>query len=344
MTGLSEERLGPLRVAKLRALAADRLTGDEMESGPFGRGAALLERSGLAAVLIEEANPRSLGGALTWAARHGAGELLVIVECEADVAGHLAREAGWFNLPIEVRRVVARSTEAVAPAPFGESAPAPFGDSASAPFTDPDGVAACTQLLVGAGCEVVVEHGVVKGEILGLEVARVVAADGVAGLEVGVGKFDREISAMMNANLAPQETLRAAIDMVRTYRHAGAQVHPLRDLVGERWLRCVVLAEPELVGATALRPVDTTVEPTSLRESQPAAAVGTLVSGGSVVVVCTAGVDLDLIALAEDTRRSVDPDADLVICGPGRNFLGPIRAVGALLERPPRFVAVDLPF
>ena len=339
MTGLSEERLGPLRVAKLRALAADRLSGDEVESGPFGRGAALLERSGLAAVLIEEANLRSLGGALTWAARHGAAELLAIVECEADVAGHLAREAGWFSRPIEVRRVVDRSTEAVAPTPFGEPGPQTAGAE-----TDPSGLAACTRLLADAGCEVVVEHGVVKGEILGLEVARVVTAEGVAALEVGVGKFDREISAMMNANLAPQETLRAAIDMVRTYRHVGAQVHPLRDLVGERWLRCIVLAEPELVGATALRPVDTTVEPTSLRESQPAAAVGTLVAGGSVVVVCTAGVDLDLIALAEDTRRSVDPDAELVVCGPGRNFLGPIRVVGALLERPPRFVAVDLPF
>ena len=60
--------------------------------------------------------------------------------------------------------------------------------------------------------------------------------------------------------------------------------------------------------------------------------------------MCTAGVDLDVVTLAEDTRRAVDPVADLVICGPARNQLPSILAIGALLERPPRWVALELPY
>ena len=101
-----------------------------------------------------------------------------------------------------------------------------------------------------------------------------VEVDGTPRLEVGVGRFDREISAMMFSNVPTAEALAKAVEMVRRYRRPGATTHPLRDLVPERWLRRLVLADPSLVGAAELIAVDTTIEPESLRESQPSAAVG----------------------------------------------------------------------
>lgn len=337
MSALPEERLGQLRVAKLRALLGDRVdAATTVHAAPFGTGAALLGADGAAWFLIEQAGPRSLGGALTWAVRKGATRLTVIVDAGEAVAARLAREGSWFDLDVAVERVVGTATVAVA---AGAVEPlAPMADGLP-PGLDP----AIAALLAAAEVDVVVEHGTIKAEVRGLEVARVVTADGAPRLEVGVGRFDREISAMMFANVPTAEALDKAVDMVRRYRAPGATTHPLRDLVPERWLRELLLADPGAVGAGSLRRVDTTLEPESLREPQPAAAVGPAADGHTIVAVCTAGVDLDVVALAADTRAAVDPDAELVICGPERILIDATRAVAAHLERPARFVPLELP-
>ena len=51
------------------------------------------------------------------------------------------------------------------------------------------------------------EHGVLLGEVDGLEVCRVVLVDGVAHLEVGVGRHDREAFALMHGDVPPAEAL-----------------------------------------------------------------------------------------------------------------------------------------
>lgn len=331
-SSLPEERLGQLRVAKLRAILGDRLAGEVASSGPFATGAALLDDTGMASFLIEEAGPRSLGGALVWAVRQGATSVLLIVDAPAEVAGRLGREATYFDIGVSVERLVATSSEPVPPAPFDELP--------VAVDVPPD-----VQALLGAAnVSVVTEHGVTRAEVHGLEVARVVESEGgVPVLEVGVGRFDREISSMMFSGVPTADALDNAVEMVSRYRAPGATIHPLRDLVPERWLRELVVAEPALVGASELSPVATTLAIDSLREAQPAAAVGTDLSGEPLVVVCTAGVDLDVVPLAADTRAFVAPDARLVICGPERNLLAPVRAVGERLHRPVEFVAVELP-
>ena len=331
MTALPEERLGQLRVAKLVALSGvDRATA--ADAGPLGTGAGLIDPSGRAWILIESAGRRSLGGAVTWAVRKGASSLVLIVEAGADMAGHLAREATLFALPIEVRRI--DGTIAVDAVPVAPPVAPP-------PLLPTDEIAA---LLAAADVDVVVEYGVTKAEVLGLEVGRVVEVDGTPRLEVGVGRFDREISAMMFSNVPTAEALAKAVEMVRRYRRPGATTHPLRDLVPERWLRRLVLADPSLVGAAELTAVDTTIEPESLRESQPSAAVGVTAAGTPIVVVCTAGVDLDVVPLAADTRAAVAADAELVICGPARILVSVTRAVAAQLRVPARFVELDLPY
>lgn len=330
-SALPEERLGQLRVAKLVALTGvDR--GAARDAGPLGTGAGLVDPDGRAWVLIEAATRRSLGGALTWAVRREASSLVLIVEAAADVAGHLAREATQFALPIEVRRIDGTAVVPVAPAP----APTP-----PVPLLATPEIAA---LLAAADVDVVVEHGVTKAEVLGLELGRVVDVDGEIRFEVGVGRFDREISAMMFSNVPTADALAKAVEMVRQYRRPGATVHPLRDLVPERWLRRLVLADPSVVGAAELTAIDTTIEPASLRESQPSAAAGLTADGRRIVVVCTAGVDLDVVPLAADTRAAIAPDAELVICGPSRILVSVTRAVAAQLTVPARFVDLDLPY
>ena len=58
-------------------------------------------------------------------------------------------------------------------------------------------------LLVDAGLEVVVEDGILRAEIIGLEVARIVPADdeGDARLEGGGSPLGREAFAMVDADL-----------------------------------------------------------------------------------------------------------------------------------------------
>ncbi len=56
--------------------------------------------------------------------------------------------------------------------------------------------------LLDAGVEVVVEHGVIRGEVRGLEVARVGGRRRRRRpLEVGVGRHDREAFAMVHGDL-----------------------------------------------------------------------------------------------------------------------------------------------
>lgn len=333
MNALPEERLGQLRVAKLRALLGVRL-GDTavLEAAPFGVGAALTTADGLAAFLVEEAGPRSLGGALVWSLRKRAQRVVLIVDCDEATAGRLAREATYFSLPIEVERIVGTASVPVAPTPLPEP---------RTPFETPEGTEA---LLASVPVDVVVEWGVTRAEVDGLEVARVTDELGELRLEVGIGKFDREIAAMMHANLPAAQTLQNAIDLVRRSRFVGAPIHPLRDLVPERWLRTIALATPELIGAAELRAVDSTLAPQSLREAQPAAAIGTSLSGAPIVAVFTAGVDLDVVPHAADTRAWHDPAAELLICAPRRNILAPVVAVADNLLAPARFVELELPY
>ena len=166
-------------------------------------------------------------------------------------AGRLARLATYFDtatLPIQVRAVTgATSVEAApeaAPAPLeGPVGAASVGDSA-------DEIEAIVEMLRAEGLEVVVEHGVLRGEVLGLEVARVVVWPAEVGgddrlhLEVGVGRFDREAAAVVH----PDRTRRSRSPVRPTpcgdTDAAGAPAHPLSLLARERWLRADRDREP----------------------------------------------------------------------------------------------------
>ena len=111
------------------------------------------------------------------------------------------RRAGWPagrrpspGAP-QVWQVEGRALTLTAPEPIG---PAPRLDAEASAWVD---------RLRAAGAEPVVEAGVLTGEVLGLEVARVVSdADG-SRLEVGVGKHDRDARRAMSGDVPTQARL-----------------------------------------------------------------------------------------------------------------------------------------
>jgi hypothetical protein len=170
MTLGPEQRARLLRT-KLAALVRDA-GGPGGEPVDLGASAAVVAQ-GCASVLIERGSASGLGGALLWSSRQHADELTVFVDDAA--AADVARWAGYFELggrPVVVRQVQGATSHPIQPAPV------------LAPLPAPQVPAELLEQLRGAGVDVVVEQGSVRGEVLGLEVARLVrwpAEVGVTG-------------------------------------------------------------------------------------------------------------------------------------------------------------------
>lgn len=329
---LSPERLSALRATKLVALC--RAVGElgAYETMSYGPGAALV--SGAAGwVLAEPASVRSLGPALVWAVRHQLKSLTLFVDSsDPEVTGSLARQSQRFSLDIQVRTVRLATSELAAPQPHRwDPPPAPM-------------VPEVVEAVHSAGAEVIIEHGIAKVEYLGCEIGRMVSADGgEPHLEIGVGKFDREISAMMHSALNDSQAVQRVVSMVSRYRRIGAPTHPLRDLASQRWLRHIVCQAPELVGAETLAPVDATVYVDTLREHVPACALGRGSHGEPITVVCSTTADLDTPTCGADTWHEHGAHGELVFVRPGRMAIEAIDAVCRRINAPVRFVDVELP-
>lgn len=331
---LADEQRSRLRRAKLTSLVRDR--GVDVTHLRFADGPTLTSACDGATLwaISEEPTPAQVAGAVLSADRAGVDRVVLFVD---EFAGTVTRWAGWFRLQVEVRQVTGATSSTVPPDPFPDPVP---------PVDD----AGLRRLMLDAGADVVVEHGVVRGEVLGLEVARLVAAphgdDGGGGvvLEAGVGRFDREAAAAMHRGEHPAASLRRVVDQVRRHRVAGAGSHPLALLARERWLRRELLDRPDLVGAADLHPVETTVVRSGVRDRAPAAASGSDPAGRPVVVVCSTGADLALVPVAADTRAAVAPDARLLLAVPHRDVLAPVVRLAGLLQDPAEVVGVPAPW
>jgi hypothetical protein len=282
---------------KLAALVRDRwggaAGGGEGAGASYPGGAALRAGAdGPAWVLAGESSVRTLGGALAWALRRGAKELHLLVEAPAEVSGALSRRAGAFALPISVWRVEGRDLRPAAPAPL--SPPPPL----------PPGVAAWADVLRAHGADPVVEHGILTGEVLGLEVARVVVDASGPHLEVGVGSQDRRAQLLLRPDRPAEDALAHAVMAVREWRAPGARPHPAATLAAERWLRAAVVARPDIVEAAHLAPVPPPLPRGDLRQPSPAPAAGVDRDDRPVLVVCSTGIDLDLVPTAADARMA----------------------------------------
>ncbi len=332
----ARDRRAARNAVKLTALVRDRW-GDEVVSagdGPTGLGpGAALASGSRAFVLLDRVaaelgpqRPHGLGAALAWARRAGAHELHVVVD---EGAGDIARQAAEFRTVVHVWRSEGRELTRVEPAPL---------DTGAGPPDAPDLVA----LLERGGLDVVVEGDRLAGEFRGLEVARIVRAldDGEPILEVGVGKYDRALTAMVHGEQDGRDSIARVVEQLRTIRRPQPPNHPLATLVPERWLRSTLLADPGMIGCDELVAAPTAEPRDRLRPRGVAAAVGTR-DGEPVVVVCSVGVDLEAPVLAADTRLEIDPDATLLLALPARDVLPATEAMVADLRRPAEVAPVE---
>lgn len=316
---------------KLRALVADHLGAEAPEAADFPPGAAL--RVGDDAWVFLDARPAErLGAALAWAVRAGSTALHVVAEAGI---GTLARRAAEFDLPITVWEADGRSLVRGAAEPLGAPAPAPERHEALRP------------LIEEGGAEPNVEHGILTGEVRGLEVCRVVddPATGATRLEVGVGEHDREAFQMIHGDVPTVESLARVVDAVGRHRSPDAPPHPLKSLAAERLIRWRIEQDPAIVQASIVAAAPPPTPRANLKDAVPCVASGIGFAGERVVVVCSSGVDLDLIPYAADARLALgDPGVEpgrLVVVMPSRDRIGLLGEIAERLREPLSFVSMD---
>ena len=306
----------------------------DVEVSEFGQAVGLVIDD-VAWVLVTGNYERSLGPALMWALRKNATSLKLLLN---ERAGELARIATHFDFAIEVFELDAAGVARAAAPKSAEKIEVSVADEMYAEF------------IKSAGAEVVREHGVISGEVCGLEVCRVVRATsasdldgaGESELEIGVGAHDRETFKLLHGRTATVESLRKVIAEVAARRAVGAQVHPLNQLARERMLRHYVCLSPQLVGAKSLQPAQPPIARTNLKDVVPCCAVGVSLTGEKMVVIFNVGVDPDVVSFGADARGQINASADLVFAMPTRDIVPAVEQIAEMLRRPARFVGVDV--
>ena len=282
------ERRSRLLSLKLRALVRDHLgLASDPEGTPevFGLGAAFVTRDATW-VLIDGESSRALGPVLAWTSRF---EKPVHLLVERD-SGIIARRAQFFTSSITVWHVDDRSL-----------LPAVAEPHLPVVEAKPEHVA-MMDLIASSGADALIEHGIVVGEVRGLEMCRVVDDNttGESRLEVGMGVNDREAFAMVHGELPKEEALRNVIEAVAVHREPDAMVHPFNQFGAERMHRWRALNDPASIGFAHLSPADPPVRRTNLKDAVPCVALGTTLAGEASVAVFVQGIDLDVVPFAVD--------------------------------------------
>jgi hypothetical protein len=282
------ERRSRLLSLKLRALVRDHLglaSDPEGSSELFGLGAAFVGADATW-VLIDGDSSRALGPVLAWTSRFN-NPVHLLVEQDSGV---VARRAQFFSSAITVWHIDDRALTPAEPAshlPEGSAKPEHL---------------AMMDLISSSGADALVEHGVVVGEVRGLEMCRVVddSYTGESRLEVGMGVNDREAFLMVHGELPKEEALRNVIEAVAVHREPDAMVHPFNQFGAERMHRWRALQNPQSVGFARLSPADPPVRRTNLKDPVPCVAIGETTEGNHAVAVFVHGIDLDLVPFAVD--------------------------------------------
>jgi hypothetical protein len=302
---MDRERRASLLQGKLKFITSAELSDpratETLTPIPYFGGAALFDPISAQLFVLVEAStedrdpldvdplgprpPRGwLGGAIVQAARLSAAKLHLYADGNV-LNPDDARRAARCAMPTMCWSIVGR--EATPIVPIEGIAPPTINDL---PADEKQFIAT----IENSGAVAIVENGVLRAEVLGLEVGRVVreAETDRPHLEVGVGKHDRLAQSMMNSSADPAKILREAVDTVTNLRVAGAPSHPATTSSRSRWLREMLIADPARFGL--LRPVTRlpSTVPVDLKQSGVSAVLATR-SAQKVVVGCSVGVDLD---------------------------------------------------
>ena len=322
---LDPERRRNLYAMKLRSLVNEHLSTPALEVVGTDDGASARLSDGGVAVLAEERIDRAIGTALALSVRSSSSEIEIFAE---GASGVLARRAMLFSGVINIWEIKGKEIELARP------------DGPLDGLQTPE-LPALIAVMQGAGLEVVSEHGVIVGEVAGLEVARIVSDLNGDRIEVGVGAHDREAFALLHGHLPTTEAIARVADVVKNHRMPGAEPHPLNRLGAERWLRARLIAEPERIGAQKLEAAEPPVERTNLKEAVPAVAKGLTHDGKELVVVCAVGIDLDVLPFAADARLLHDQSAKLKVMIPQRDAHQILFDLAGRLVQEAEIVGVD---
>ena len=192
-------------------------------------------------------------------------------------------------------------------------------------------------------CVVTFEHGKVKGELKGLQIAEVVTEpSGKSHLEVGVGTYDREAHKIVNYN-APVETTLARISQeVSKYRHKDSVVHPLNRVARSNWLIHEVMSANSEIGVTDMERVPSPVEAMDVSDSVPASAIA---KKNNQVILLTAytGADLEAVPVTAQLLNSYPAD-EIWFLHPQKDDYSAIRRQAEHLKVPVSFITVPEPW
>ena len=323
---LDPRQQAQLYAAKLRALTRDHLGFELDDAGGLPDGALGSSRAESAVVYLAETAPGNALGR-TLVAANDRGSARVHVLC-VDDAPMVARRASAFQQPIDVWAI-------------DESGLSPARVAAHVASNLPsESMMALTADIVAAGADPVVEHGVLLGEVRGLEIVRVENRDGVDELRVGVGDFDREAFGLIHGDVPTMAAVREVVAVVAEQRRPGASPHPLNRIVSERWLRALLIDAPWRIGFESLIGAEPPVARHSVKDTMPAIAVGER-NGTEWVVAISTGIDLELVPYAADARLKLAPEAPLALVVPSRDAHQVTVRLAASLVEPAELILVD---
>ena len=296
------DRRSRLLSIKLRSLVREHLAlASDLEgtNESFALGASFLTVDAVW-VLIDGDASRSLGPVL---ARTSQFERHVNLLVENN-SGLLARRASLFDVDISVWHVDDHTITRAIAEPHIVSASA---TDAHLSFVD---------IIESSGADALVEHGVVVGEVRGLEMCRVVddVTTGDVRLEVGMGRHDREAFTMIHGELPTAQAMRQVIDAVLPHRTEGADSHPFNQFGVERLSRWKAIKDPSSIGFSTLAPADPPVLRTNVKDSVPCIAIGLTGAKRLSTAVFVHGVDLDCVSFAVDAAsRLGTQDVTIVV-------------------------------
>ncbi len=329
-----QERRSRLLSLKLRALVREHLglaTEPEGRAEVFGLGAAFVTADATW-LFVDGSAQRSVGPSLAWALAYGSrpdsdsqlrkdgASINIIVERDSAL---LARRGAMFDLPVFVWHVNERLL-----LPAVEEPPLPFVEA------DPRHLE-FVSMIERSGAQVVIEHGVVVGEVRGLEICRVVDDQftGETRLEVGMGAHDREAFALIHGHMPTDVALRSVVETVLQHRRTGAPAHPLNTFGAERLMRARCIENPSLLGLKFLEPGEPPVLRNNIKDAVPCVAIGTDTDGRDAVVTFTHGVDLDAVPFALDAAHRISQSARVMVVAREKDMVASMMKLGVVARR-----------
>ena len=324
---VADDRRPALIAAALQSLAREYFDLVDVPVVPMPGGVGIHEPS-RSFVWLDEQPERLLGAAIALHLRKHSDRLdIVVPDQHREQAPVVARRMRQWNIDSDVYLLDGRSLTGVDPRSAETEAECAFE------------IDEFRSIISEAGAEVVIEHGVLTGEVAGLEVCRVIFEDDWK-LRVGVGSQDREAFQMLHGDAPALDSLVRVVEFVQTYRHPAADPHPLNRLSAERWMRATVLssADSPLVNRVAMSGV---LPRGSMSDAAPAF-ISAQLNGEHVLVACTTGTDLGAIVDAADHAEwsaHGETVTEILVAIDGRNRLPVLNEMAQRSRRPMRIVS-----